>query len=389
MRNKRLDILRCIAVVSVILHHSGISEFFTRAGWTGVDLFFVLSGFLISGLLFNEYRKRNAIDLKRFFVRRGLKIYPAFYAFLFLTGIIAEAFLHSHSTVPRYLHDVFFIMNYEHGVWDHTWTLAVEEHFYIFLPVFLFALERFSANSQDPFRLIPWAAAAIAFLCPVFRAASVYVGKPNFNTPYVASHDRMDALFFGVLIGYLYHFRSEFLEQLMRPTRNRVVIAAASVVLISFAYLYGRDNRFFATFGYSLVYIGFGGVLLVSLYTRGVLSGKVAQIVEVIGSAAAYVGVYSYSIYLWHGPTGAWLPGFCRRLAGHPTGTYGRFAVYFWGSLVVGIVMSKLVEYPILRLRDRLLPTSGITPIAEQVGISAQAESASHMPIGLRCREVR
>jgi peptidoglycan/LPS O-acetylase OafA/YrhL len=348
-----------------------------------VDLFFVLSGFLISGLLFSEYKKRHTIDFKRFFFRRGLKIYPAFYAFLLLTGVTAELYLHAHSTISRYLHDIFFIMNYEHGVWDHTWTLGVEEHFYIFLPIFLFILARFSSNRPDPFRLIPWAAAAIALLCPALRAASVYVGTPNFNTAYVASHDRMDALFLGVLIGYLYHFRSAILERLMRPTRNRVVIAAASVVLISFAYIYGRDSRFFATFGYSFVYIGFGGVLLLSLYTRGILSGKLAQITEHVGSAAAYVGVYSYSIYLWHGPTGAWLPGFVRRILGHPTGTYGRFTVYFVGSLVVGIVMSKLVEYPILHLRDRLLPTSDIVPVAEQVGITAQAENPTYVGIPL------
>jgi peptidoglycan/LPS O-acetylase OafA/YrhL len=389
MRNKRLDILRCIAIVTVILHHSGDSSFFTRIGWTGVDLFFVLSGFLISGLLFSEYRKSHAIDLKRFFVRRGLKIYPAFYTFLFLTGVTAELYLHAHSTFPRYLHDILFIMNYEHGVWDHTWTLAVEEHFYVFLPIFLHILARFSSDRRDPFRLIPWAAAAIAAICPAFRAASVYVGTPNFNTPYVASHDRMDALFFGVLIGYLYHFRPGILQQLMNSTRNRGVVGVASVVLISFAYLYGRDSRFFATFGYSLVYIGFGGVLLLSLYTRGILSGKLAQIAELVGSAAAYIGVYSYSIYLWHGPTGAWLPGFFRRILGHPTGTYGRFAVYFVGSLVVGIVMSKLVEYPILHLRDRLLPTSDIVPVAEQVGIFAQAKSTTYVKIGLPCRQTR
>jgi len=383
MRNKRLDILRCVAVVTVILHHSGDSSFFTRIGWTGVDLFFVLSGFLISGLLFSEYKKRNAIDFRRFFIRRGLKIYPAFYVFLILTGVTSELYLQAHSTFPQYLHDIFFIMNYAHGVWDHTWTLAVEEHFYIFLPVFLFILARFSSNRQDPFRLIPWAAAAIALLCPGLRATSVYVGTPNFNMAYVASHDRMDALFLGVLIGYLYHFRSPILEQLMLPTRNRIAIAAASVILLSFAYLYGRDNRFFATFGYSFVYMGFGGVLLLTLYTRGILSGKLAQITKFVGSAAAYVGVYSYSIYLWHGPTGAWLPGFVRRVLGHPTGKYGRFTIYLVGSLVVGIVMSKLVEYPILRLRDRFLPASDIIPVADKVGIAVQAENPTYQGIPL------
>src|SRR5204862_235326 len=86
MRNKRLDTLRCIAVFSVMILHGNIWPFFGRIGWIGVDLFFVLSGFLISGLLFSEYRTQNSISFKRFIIRRGLKIYPAFYLFLFLTG---------------------------------------------------------------------------------------------------------------------------------------------------------------------------------------------------------------------------------------------------------------------------------------------------------------
>ena len=369
MRNKRLDILRCIAVVIVILHHSGESAFFTRVGWTGVDLFFVLSGFLISGLLFSEYKRRHSINFKRFFFRRGLKIYPAFYAFLLLTGITGELVFHSHPTTGQYLHEILFVMNYEQGVWDHTWSLAVEEHFYIFLPIFLFILARLSSNRENPFRFIPQAAAVIAALCLIFRAVSVFVGKPNFNMAYIGSHERMDALFSGVLIGYFYHFRPAVLEALMRPTRNRVAIAAGSFGLLSSAYLCGRDSVFLATLGYSFIYVGFAGVLLLSLYARGILSGKLAWIMELVGSVAAYVGMYSYSIYLWHGPTAAWLPGFFQHTLGFPVGEYGRFAVYFVGSLVLGIVMSKLVEYPILRLRDRILPASYIVPVAAQVGI--------------------
>jgi peptidoglycan/LPS O-acetylase OafA/YrhL len=381
MRNKRLDILRCIAVITVILHHSGESSFFTRVGWTGVDLFFVLSGFLISGLLFSEYKRRHSISFKRFLIRRGLKIYPAFYAFLLLTGITGELVFHSHPTYRQYLHEIVFVMNYEHGVWDHTWSLAVEEHFYIFLPIFLFILARLSTNRENPFRSIPQAAAVIAVLCLIFRAISIFLGKPNFNMAYIGSHERMDALFSGVLIGYFYHFRPAVLEELIRPTVNRVAIAAGSLGLLTFAYFYGRDSVFLATFGYSFIYLGFAGVLLLSLYVRGILSGKLARIMELVGSVGAYVGMYSYSIYLWHGPTAAWLPGFFRRALGFPVGHYGRFAIYFVGSLVIGIVMSKLVEYPILRMRDRILPASYIVPVEAQVGIGPASETTSDAPV--------
>ena len=369
MRNKRLDILRCVAVVTVILHHSGESKFFTRAGWTGVDLFFVLSGFLISGLLFSEYRKRNAIDFKRFFIRRGLKIYPAFYVFLLITGIAGQLVLHTHPTLVQYLHEVFFIMNYQQGFWDHTWTLAVEEQFYIFLPIFLLVISRFSSERENPFRIVPWAAMVIALFCVISRGVSMYIGTPNFHMTYNASHNRMDALFFGVLIGYLYHFRPTVLENLMSSTANRVAMVVVSAGLLSFAYFYGLDSKFFNTFGFSFIYLGFGGVLLLSLYVHNIFSGKLGRLLELAGSAAAFVGVYSYSIYLWHGPAGAWLPGLIRRTLGFPTGRPGRFAVYFIGSLLIGTMMSKLVEYPILRLRDRILPASNIVAVAPEVGI--------------------
>jgi peptidoglycan/LPS O-acetylase OafA/YrhL len=147
----------------------------------GCGSFFVLSGFLISGLLFSEYKKRHAIDYKRFFIRRGLKIYPAFYAFLLITGMAGQLVFHTHPTLVQYLPEVFFIMNYEQGFWDHTWTLAVEEQFYIFLPIFLLIIGRFSAKRENPFRIIPWAAMAIALFCVISRAASVYIGTLNLH----------------------------------------------------------------------------------------------------------------------------------------------------------------------------------------------------------------
>jgi len=344
-----------------MVHHAHISPFFTQVGWAGVDLFFVLSGFLISGLLFSEYKKRRSIGFKRFFIRRGLKIYPAFYVFLFLTEIVSYGVFHRVSNPTRLLHDVFFVQNYEQGTWDHLWTLAVEEHFYIFLPVFLVVLVWVSSSRENPFGMLPWASFVIATGCVAFRAVSVYSGTPNFHMTYTATHERMDSLFFGVLLGYLRHFRPLALERLVQPTRNRLAIAIISATLLSFTYLLPRESNFFATWGYSFVYLGFGGVLLLSLHVRGILAGGLATVAAQVGKAFALVGMYSYSIYLWHGPCGTWLPGLMRRTIGFPTGPHGRFAVYFAGSLLVGITMSRLIEYPTLRLRDRLFPAAWIS----------------------------
>jgi peptidoglycan/LPS O-acetylase OafA/YrhL len=369
MRNKRLDILRCVAVLAVMFRHTEISALLRRVGWIGVDLFFVLSGFLISGLLFSEYKKRRTISLKRFYIRRGLKIYPAFYVFLFLTGLVSYFIFHKTATPAYYFHDVFFIMNYEHGVWDHTWSLGVEEHFYIFLPIFLLVVARYSSNRRDPFRILPWTTLAVGLLCIVSRAISVDFGTPNFKMAYIASHNRMDALFFGVLLGYFYHFRPSMLEGLMRPRINCMVIGALSAFLLSFAYFFPLEEQsnLFSTIGYTFIYLGFGGVLLLALYVHGILPRGIAWVAERVGSAFAFIGVYSYSIYLWHGPADAWFPGLMRRTIHFPTSRAGVFAAYFISSLAIGIVMSRLIEYPILHLRDRLFPQGQVVAVSPEV----------------------
>jgi peptidoglycan/LPS O-acetylase OafA/YrhL len=371
MRNKRLDILRFVAVLVVIIHHSPISHFFSVWGWVGVDLFFVLSGFLISGLLFSEYKKRKAISFKRFFIRRGLKIYPAFYVFLLLTGVAGYFVFHSAAPATQYLQDFFFVMNYSHGVWDHTWSLGVEEHFYIFLPIFFLLLVRYSSRKDDPFHVLPRACLGVGATCILLRAITVFAGPHNYNMVYLETQYRMDALFFGVFLGYLFHFRPHVLERLMQPRANQIVIAICSAVLLSSPYFISQNVWYFGTFGYTCTYLGCAGVFLLGLYVRGLLPAAIAGAAGRLGSVFAYFGMFSYSIYLWHGPAGAWFPGLVRRAINFPTGVYSRFAVYLAGSLVIGVVMSKLVEYPILHLRDRLFPAVQGVPTGSSADIQS------------------
>jgi peptidoglycan/LPS O-acetylase OafA/YrhL len=350
-----------------MLHHGGIWWVFDRVGWVGVDLFFVLSGFLISGLLFADYKRYKAIRLKRFLVRRALKIYPAYYVFLLLTGLATYVALHAVDSLSRYFYEIFFLMNYAPvTTWPHIWSLAVEEHFYIVLPLFLMGAARFFTDREDPFRILTPAMGVIATLCIGFRAAYVFVGTPNFEMAYKATHTRMDSLFFGVLIGYFYHFRRETVDHVMGSAKNCAAIAAASCVLLAPAYFWSTKNRFFATFGYSSLYLAFGGVLLLCLYVRGVLPTQISRGVSLAGTLMASIGMYSYSIYLWHVPIALWLAPLVRRVFHISTGPYEDFGIYLVGSLVTGIVMSRLIEYPILRLRDRFFPSTNTMPIVAE-----------------------
>ncbi len=110
-RNRSLDVLRGLAILLVLGRHNEYYSLWQRAGWIGVDLFFVLSGFLISGLLFSEYAETGTINLGRFLLRRGLKIYPAYYFFVLFW-------------LPFNLHqlklsDLFFMQSYFPGYWGH------------------------------------------------------------------------------------------------------------------------------------------------------------------------------------------------------------------------------------------------------------------------------
>src|SRR5215469_2047732 len=118
VRLKELDILRGVAVLLVLACHCRASEFLLRSGW--VDLFFVLSGFLVSGLLFVEHQRTGRIRIWRFFARRGFKIYPAFYFFIGLT-LLFNALHSKPPEISSLIRELVFIQNYGPAIWPHTW----------------------------------------------------------------------------------------------------------------------------------------------------------------------------------------------------------------------------------------------------------------------------
>jgi len=359
MRNKRLDILRCVAVLLVIGHHSNAFSILTKVGWVGVDLFFVLSGFLISGLLYAEFKERQAIGVGRFLIRRGMKIYPAFYVLLIGT-IIAQLLLFKGPVPIRpYLYEMFFIQNYHFGIWTHTWSLAVEEHFYIALALMLVVFARLSPAQANPFRAVPWIFVFMALTCMSLRVLTIRLTPPSiFRTPWVmnTTHCRADGLFFGVFIGYLYHFRPEVIACLLRPVRNRIAVGILTAALLSTCYFFSRDDKFLLTFGLTFLYLGFGGLLVLTLELRNILSGTGAIVASRIGRVCGVIGMYSYSIYLWHAVLIAATQVFLRKNPHMHVAEVALFPFYLLGSIALGIFFARLIEFPVLRFRDRLFP---------------------------------
>lgn len=376
MRVKRLDILRFIAVMLVLARHGQIVPVFSRVGWVGVDLFFVLSGFLISGLLYSEFKRQGTISAPRFFIRRGLKIYPAFYVMVLVT-FVARRILASPTPLGPYLRDIFFVQNYHIGIWAHTWTLGVEEHFYILLPIFFLLLLRFSSDRTDPFKSVPWAFAIVAVSCLVLRVATIHFTPAASFAPamvYNPTHERIDSLFFGVFLGYFQHFHPAMLQRLFDSPVKRIAIGLLTAGLLACSFC-SLENHFLLTFGLSFLYLGFGGLLLLSLQIHNLLPLGLAGLLRRIGTACAFVGTYSYSIYLWHGPFHAFAPGVLRRLFQIRFDSLQEFWFYLVGSIVFGILMATLIEFPVLRLRDRLYPSRQTFP--SEVPLDQESQSVA------------
>ncbi len=361
----------CPAATSRVLHE--VTQAWQRGGWVGVDLFFVLSGFLVSGLLFSEYQKTGGVDVRRFLLRRGFKIYPAFWVMLLATAVVVPAALHvPQITVRKQLGELFFLQNYIGEIWNHTWSLAVEEHFYLGLAALVAVLVW--RRRENTFDVIPALFVIIAATCLVARIVTSALTTFSYQTNLFPTHLRVDSLFFGVLLSYYWHVRG--LRNRPFARRFRLGLAAAGVLLLAPPFVWSLESQhWLTTVGLSLFYLG-GGLLLLSALTSKMGTSRLTR-----GLAA--IGAYSYSIYLWHLPVQFWVVA---ELKKHTSiQSWGFYAlVYYLGSLALGIAFAKLIEYPVLRFRDRVLPTAAHAVERTSSALRIAQPAAAETPDGGR-----
>jgi peptidoglycan/LPS O-acetylase OafA/YrhL len=364
-RLQRLDVLRGVAVLLVLGRHilyipeglpvsvTLLFNIWREVGWVGVDLFFVLSGFLVSGLLFSEYKRTGELKIFRFLVRRGFKIYPSFYLFLAVTLITSSLYsLPSKFEVMRVVGETTFLQNYIGAFWHHTWSLSVEEHFYFLLCLAFVVMKSGRKGDPNPFLSLPRAFLIVGTFLLVLRILVAFGNPPGtWRCTLGFSHFRIDSLFFGVVISYWYRFFPEWLSA--QVNRYAPFLSAASVGVFLVPILFRLDQGYFMyTAGFTLLYLGFGALLVRVLFVTVNRSGMFARAVAPL----TLLGRYSYSIYLWH-----LLVYFIIDRSPYAPETAERFytatALYLVGSLVVGIVTARLVEFPALRVRDRFYPS--------------------------------
>lgn len=355
-RNKLIDFLRGIAVLLVVFFHYPTFKILNKMGWVGVDLFFVLSGFLVSGLLFREYNKQGSVNISRFLIRRGFKIYPLFYFFILVT--FGMRLFHNEAlTLKESLGELLFIRNYIGGYWIHTWSLSVEEQFYFFLAVLAFlAVKNNWLNRHTKVLLFFGVEAMLCLMMRILTVAGEHTfGRNTFFNDWalhVHTHLRIDSLLFGVFIAWQYNCNQQQFLAFAKRLNNWLLLIFA--VCITPVFLLPISNPFIATVGFTLLYIGFGA-LLVYCITKANVELNIARIVSpVLFNIISNIGVYSYAVYLWHFFVRYYIMQFYIEPLNWPH--IIEVVVYIGLSLLLSIFLSKKIEYYFLKIRDKYFP---------------------------------
>lgn len=358
-RVPQLDFLRGMAIIFVIGYHTNVGVAQPNSwesiifhpliyiGWSGVDLFFVLSGFLVSGLIFAEFKTTGGFHPGRFLVRRAFKIWPGYYIFLLITLPIL-ATLGVPMKPLNVLGEVLFLQSYTVPTfWVHTWSLAIEEHFYLVLALLLLAMIK-QAKSVKAIPYVCIATMIFALSCRLLAAHPVVLNNIR------PTHLRADSLAFGVLLGYIYAYYPAQLKIFAKP---RLTALIGIFLVLGGVALQPELNWFGYTWGLTLVYLGFGLIMVHLLHS--------AWPNNLALKTVSTIGIYSYSIYLWQPPaayTAVTARLLLEQLSIHVP-MFVQASIYVYLTIFLGIAMAKLIEFPLLRLRERVFPSASHTPL--------------------------
>ncbi len=352
-RQPGLDFLRALAIVIVVVYHVGLFGFVLpgrvdRFGWVGVDLFFVLSGYLIGGQLLAPLARKETINLARFYSRRALRIMPAYFV------ILAIYFcLPSWREFPEIAPLWKFLISVQNiglrggTAFSHAWSLAIEDQFYLALPLLLMAVSRWNRSG-----LIVSGAVLLAGI--VLRAflASQNLGDGGvsfrgFQTwIYYPTWTRLDPLVFGVGLAAMEKFRPAWWKQVANCAPWLWLPGLLAIVLG--LYLRDRDVLTVAACVWLFPLIAFG---MATLLVCAVSPRLPLSCVRVPG--AAFLASVAYSVYLSHKLVIHAAVDLCSSLNIPLASAFGIFLVDA-GICAAGAVLFFGVERPFLRLRHRV-----------------------------------
>ncbi len=353
-RNLALDGVRAFAVIAVLTFHGGLAHF--HGGFLGVDVFFALSGFLITSLLISEYDTRRSIRLSRFYLRRAKRLLPAL--LLVILAVSVGAWLLTPPGLYPDLHiDVlaaFFYVSNWHLIGQqsnyftilfppsqltHTWSLAIEEQFYIVWPLIILLVFRVRRRVT-----LLGALAAVGAVASTALMAYGFHHTWTVDRLYYGTDTHAEGLLLGAATAcllYVTHTGSR-LEPKGAPGVLKYLHYAGPVAMIALLAIMER------AYGTSK-WMYNGGFLAVAVASCVSIAYLVAHPHTPIARGLSwrplvYVGQISYGIYLWHYPIFHWLTGYATGLSVWPL-----FAARCAASFLAAVLSFHLVEMPIRR----------------------------------------
>jgi peptidoglycan/LPS O-acetylase OafA/YrhL len=380
-----LDHLRALAITLVFLFHyqsffkhSDWMESVASFGWVGVDLFFVLSGYLIAAQLFSRVDSGKSISVKEFYLKRFFRIIPA-YLFVVLIYFSLPS-LREKEALPPLWRFLTFTQNFglnpkDFGTFSHAWSLCVEEQFYLLLPLTILVCLYFKVGKRSMYliaalfifgfvsRVISWN----SFVQPGIASGTFRL--PYYKWVYYPTYNRLDGLLVGIGVAGLFQFYPQIKNRIGAYGNRLLLIGLA---LLTGAYFLCQDQFSFAAsvFGFPVVSIGFGcvvaGAVLPSSFLykyKSVFTFNIAAL--------------SYSIYLSHKMTIHVMQQQSGTLGIAATGTL-MLVLCMLASWVVALLLRMLIEKPFLKLRDivlkrnRIPRTTTISPIPEVIAINTK-----------------
>src|SRR5438105_3625101 len=299
-RQPGLDLLRALAIIVVVVYHAALFGFklpgrVDRFGWIGVDLFFVLSGYLIGGQLLALLARDQRINLGRFFTRRALRIMPAYFVVLALYFSLPSWREYTEMSQPlwKFLLSVQNIALHGGTAFSHAWSLAVEDQFYLALPfLLLFLFGRPRAAIIVPCLIVVGGIALRAFLAAQNPSVDGGVAFRGFQAwIYYPTWTRLDALVFGVVLAAIEKLRSKWWQRLMGTA---LWLWLPGLALIAYALFLGETENLTFTacvWQFPLIALGMATLLICAVSPR-LFFRRVAI------PGAAFIASVAYSAYL-------------------------------------------------------------------------------------------
>ena len=307
-----IDSLRALAVLAVIIYHVDVN--YLPGGFLGVDLFFVLSGYLISSLIIKEFRKTGTVNLYNFYIRRARRLLPAVY-FMITVGLVVMVLFNEVLLRKSHL-DAIFGYIYSSNWWyifhkldyfdsfgaqspfKHLWSLAIEEQFYMIFPL-LFLLVNGKKKSKDgTYKLNKNFLYVVLGLILVSLIAHILLFDiNNISRIYFGTDTRAFSLLVGVVGAILYPM--ERLHSKVTPQQNIIysVVSLVSIATLITVMVYTSEyNTWLYRGGFLLVAI-LGLIVIISSGKQHTLMSKLLSFKPVV-----FIGKISYSLYLWHFP---------------------------------------------------------------------------------------